>query len=227
MARAWVFIIAATIWLAACSEGIGPPPGPELVVLQWSPAIGSPSFSARRGELVLKGPHAAAGHSATSTLDTYQTSFWAHRGRDETVEIRYRAPDGTWQPFAQLSIPAAGLYRHPNGELFGDGDSVLITVTLDPKLITVEFQPTGLVFSSSAPAQFNLWYTGADADLDANGTLNGVDEQIRRTQLGVWVQEYSGDPWAGVRALHSLDDRLFSAGLQHFSKYLGGYAVSF
>jgi hypothetical protein len=72
-----------------------------------------------------------------------------------------------------------------------------------------------------------LWYTGANPDLDANGILNGVDEQIRRTRLGLWVQKYSGDPWDGVRAVHSLDDKLFSAGLRHFSKYRGGYAVSF
>lgn len=227
MGRAWVFIIAATIWLAACSEGIGPPPVPELRLLRWSPTIGAPSFTARRGEPVLKGPDAAAGLSATPTLDTYQTSFWAHRGRDEVVEIRYLAPDGNWQPYARLSIPAAGLSRRPNRQLFADGDSVLITVTLDPLAVGVEFEPTGLVFSNSAPAQFQLWYTGADPDLDANGTLNGADEQIRRTRLGVWVQEYSGDPWAGVSAVHSLDDKLFSAGVHHFSKYLSGYAVSF
>lgn len=227
MGRAWVFIIAATIWLAACSEGIGPPPAPELRHLRWSPTIEPPSFAVVGGQPVVRGPNTAAGLSASPILDTYQTSFWAHRGRDEAVEIRYRAPDGTWQPFARLSIPASGLYRRPDGQLFGDGDSVLIAVTLDPKLITVEFQPTGLVFSSSAPAQFNLWYTGADPDLDANGTLNGVDEQIRRTKLTVWVQESASEPWARVSAQHSLDDKLFTAGLRHFSKYLSGYAVSF
>ncbi len=234
MARAWTSIIAATVGLAACNEAIGPPREPELTVegqslrqLRWSPAIGTPSFGARVGGPLATVARGAANQSAIPPLDTYQVSFWAYKGRDAAVEIHYRAPDGTWRPYAQLVIPAAGLYRRPTGELFGDGDSVLITVTLDPRVVGVEFQPTGLAFSSSAPAQFQLWYTGADPDLDGNGTVDSADEQIRRTLLHLWVQEHSADPWAGVSALHSLDDELFTAGLLHFSVYRSGYAVSF
>lgn len=234
MARAWVSIIAAIVGLAACNEAIGPPREPELTVqdgslrhLRWSPAIGTPSFGARFGGPVANVARGAANQSAIPLLDTYQTSFWAYKGREAGVEIHYRAPDGTWRPFAQLNVPAAGLYQRPTGELLSDGDSVRITITLDPVVLGVDFQPTGLVFNTSAPAQFQLWYTGADADLDGNGTVDSADEQIRRTLLHVWVQEHTGDPWSGVSASHLLDDKLFSAVLQHFSAYRSGYAVSF
>ncbi len=86
----------------------------------------------------------------------------------------------------------------------------------------MHFEPTGLVFNPSAPAQFKIWYTGADSDLDGNGGVDANDEYIRQVLLGIWVQERPGDPWESVAALHSLDDKVFTAALQHFS----GYAVS-
>lgn len=232
MARAWVFFIAATASLAGCGDGIGPPremavPDRAVRPLQWSPTVGTPAFAARLTGLVYGGLRSEAGQSALTALDTYQTSFWAYRSREASVEIHYRAPDGTWQPFAWLNVPPGALYQRPGGALFRDGDSVLITVTLDPQSLDVDFQPSGLVFSTSTPARFRLWYTGANPDLDASGQVDRADEDIRRTLLGVWVQELPGDPWTGVTALHVLDHKLFNTALPHFSKLRGGYAISF
>ncbi|GIW50788.1 MAG: hypothetical protein KatS3mg081_0143 [Gemmatimonadales bacterium] len=225
--RAGILVVAG-LGLAACSDGVGPPPRglerPDISLkhLVWSPAIGTPSFAAVRNDPVAEGPEQAMAASAVPILDNYETSFWARRGKSTGIEIRYRDADGSWKPYIQFTIPKDGLYRRPDGSLFGQGDSVLISVRVDTTYLLVHFEPTGLVFNPSAPAQFKVWYTGASGDLDGNGIVDGNDEYIRQVLLGVWVQEHPGDPWENVEASHSLDDRLFTAGLQHFS----GYAVS-
>lgn len=223
--RAWFIIIAAGTWLAACSEGIGPPPGSDLSVpdralhhIRWSPTIGSPAFAAFH-EAVGEGLWETAASSAGPILDTYQTSFWARRGAAASVEIRYRAADGTWRPYVALSIPKGGLYQRPDGSLFADGDAVLITVTVDPNSLVVQFEPTGLVFNQRHPAQLRIWYTGADPDFDGNGVVDATDAYIERVLLGVWLREDPDDDWEQVAATQSLGLKLFTADLRHFSRY--------
>jgi hypothetical protein len=225
--RAGILIVAG-LGLAACSDGVGPPrlafqrSDISLQHLAWSPAIGTPSFVAIRGEPVAEGPDQSLAVSAVPILDNYETSFWARRGERAVIEIRYRETDGSWKPYIRFAIPEEGLYRRPDGSYFGSKDSILISVRVDTTHLLVHFEPTGLVFNPSAPAEFSIWYTGAGDDLDGNGVADGNDEYIRRVLLGVWVQEHPGDPWESVAASHSLDDRVFTALLQHFS----GYAVS-
>lgn len=222
-------LVVASLGLAACSESVGPPPRAlerseiSLRHLAWSSAIGTPTFVAARNEPVAEGPEQAIATSAVPILDNYEISFWARRGKTSGIEIRYQDPDGDWKPYVQLTIPKDGLYRRPDGSLFGRGDSVLISVRVDTTRLLVHFEPTGLVFNPSAPAQLKLWYTGAGNDLDGNGVVDGADEYIRQVLLGVWVQERPGDPWESVAAAHSLDERMFTAALHHFS----GYAVSY
>lgn len=226
MARASVFIIAATVWLAGCGEGIGPPPSsavqdPMLHHLRWSPDLGSPTFATLRGGTGFGGFESPS-ESALRILDTYQTSFWARRGSDTAVEIRYRAADGTWQPYIRLTVPGDALDRRPDGSPFAAGDSVLITLALDSAQLVVQLEPTGLVFKEGSRARLDVWYTGADPDLDGSGTVNEADLYVEQTLLAVWVQERPGTPWSAVFSVHSLDNKLFTAGLRHFS----GYAVS-
>lgn len=227
--RALFPIIAASVWLAACSEGVGPPPGSDLDAsdrslhhLRWSPALGAPTFAASRDEFSAEGPRAASGPAGALILDTYQTSFWAHRGTSAGVEIHYRAADGTWRPYVRLTVPKDALDRRPDGSRIANRDSVLITVAVDTTLLMVRFEPTGLVFNDEAPALLEFRYTGADPDLDGNGTVDSTDRYVERELLGVWVQEHPGDPWESVVAVQSLETKLFTASLRHFS----GYAVS-
>lgn len=219
--RARIPIVAASVWLAACTEGIGPPPGP-LHHLRWSPELGTPIFAALGSESTAEGPRRAAGVQENVILETYQTSFWAERGKDASVEIRYRAADGTWQPYVRLTVPRDALYARPDGSLFNPGEGVLITATVDPENLIVHFSPTGLVFSQTTPAQLQFWYTGADPDFDTSGAVDETDNYIRYNRLGLWVQEHPGDPWRSLAAAHGFDGKQFTAGLFHFS----GHAVS-
>lgn len=221
-------LLLAGVGLAACSEGLSPPPKGgvgsrvSLQHLVWSPDIGSPSFAALRTDAVAGATGEALAASEAVILDKHEISFWARRGKASGVEIRYQAADGSWKRYIEFTVPSDGLERYPDGRLFGRGDSVLITVRVDTTNLLVQFEPTGLVFNPLAPAKFNIWYTGADADLDRNGVVDGGDEYIRQALLGLWVQEFPGDPWQGLAAAHDLEARLFTAALGHFS----GYAVS-
>ncbi len=221
MDRVRVFsVLAASVWLVACRDGIGPPDR-VLHHLRWSPDLGSPTFAAVGGGTGFEGFNAPS-ESAVRILDTYQTSFWARRGSGSEVEIRYQAVDGTWQPYLRLTVPSGALKLWPNGTRVADGDSVFITLALDTLQMVVQLEPTGLVFDERSPARLEVWYTGADPDLDASGGVDETDRYIESTLLSVWVQESPGAPWLAVTSAQSLDQKLFTAGLRHFS----GYAVS-
>lgn len=221
------FLLGAAAWLAACAETTGPPvpqspliradgqlhhPDGKLHHLKWQ-------RTARRREfaVIRNGATLAAPQSAASAL-----SFWAFPSRDQAIQINYLAWDGTWQPYLWFSVPKGGLARWPDGTRIARTDSVLITVSIDTVSLVVHFEPTGLAFNPRAPAQLTVWYTGASPDFDASGTVDAADGYIEQNLLGMWVQEFAGDPWNTVVVVQSVPDKMFIGSLNHFS----GYAVS-
>lgn len=226
MARTSTFIVAATAWLAACGDGLGPPavsPGPDQGPhhLRWSPQLGAPTFAVLGGEPGFPGLE-APGAATPRVLDRYRASFWARRGAGTGVEIRYQANDGTWQPYIRLTVPGDALKLWPSGNPFVDGDSVLIALALDSAQLVVQLEPTGLVFNQDSPAQLDVWYTGADPDLDGSGVVDAADQDIESSGLGLWMQARPSSPWSALSSTHWLEGKRFTAGLGHFS----GYAVS-
>lgn len=228
MARAKSFILLSiAAWVAACVESTGPPvpesplvrPDGELHHLKWQSTTEPRQFSVGRLD---EGPLMAPAQASGPVLDHNRVAFWAFPGRGQSIQINYRDADGTWRPYVGFSVPRGSLLRWPDGRLFTDSDSVLITVSIDTTTLIAQFEPTGLVFSSRVPAQLTVWYTGADPDFDGNGRVDWRDSYIERRLLGVWVQESAGDPWTGVAAVQSLWSKTFTSSLKHFS----GYAVS-
>jgi hypothetical protein len=220
----------AVLWLAACAETTGPPPArpPEfaqrvLHPLRWDASTAPRAFGVvaapSRPQMVAQSAASAAG---IQTLDRYQLAFWAYADRSQSVEIRYRAADGSWLPYLSFSVPRGSLARRPDGQAVLPGDSVLITLSIDTTTLVVTLEPTGLTFDSERPAQLSIWYTGADPDYDGNGVVDGTDGYIEQTLLGLWVRERNSDPWTGVLAVHALSQKQFVADLLHFS----GYALS-
>jgi len=218
-----LFLLGVAVWVAACAESTGPAaPGSvtraaELRHLRWQNTPEGREFVAV-GNAVLHraGPRGAA---ASAVLDRHQLSFWALPTRDQEIQINYQAADGSWQPYVWFTIPKDGLSRRPDGTAFAEGDSVLITVAIDTTSLVVRFEPTGLEFNPMAPAQLNVWYTGADPDLDGSGAVDGADSRIEEEMLGVWVQEFAADPWTLVTTVQSIPSKRFSAYLSHFSDY--------
>jgi hypothetical protein len=155
-------------------------------------------------------------------LVQYEATFWAVSGERRRIQIDYAGDDGNQGTFLQFTVRKGSLLEWPDGTPFADGDSVPITVTVDANEFVVRFEPTGLVFSDAEPAILQIWYDGADADLNGDGAVDSKDDRIERDLLGLWYQELPDDPWTSIDAAHSVNNKWFKVDLLHFS----GYAVS-
>jgi hypothetical protein len=214
---------ALVLGCAQSTEPVAEPPDAGLHFLTWDPANGPVTFSAvgetPTGALDIVHPlFLAAGDSIQ--LDTYVVSFWAVRGEPRSIQINYVNGTLVEGPYVRLDVSEPIL--RPDGSPIAVGDSILITVSVDPTDILVHLEPSGLQFGTANPTQLQMWYGGAKDDLNSDGTVNADDSYIQQTLLGMWYQEGADNPWDAITATHDLAAEWFQAGLQHFS----GYAVS-
>ncbi|PYP69318.1 MAG: hypothetical protein DMD41_17045 [Gemmatimonadetes bacterium] len=139
------------------------------------------------------------------SLNQYTASFWAVRGEQRGIQINYLSSTGdTSAPFLRLDTTDPAFV--PGLGDLAPGDSVLITVTIDPDNIKISLEPTGLLFGE--PAQLQLSYGGADGDLNIEGQL-----------LGMWYREGADSSWERIPAVQSLSDKSFTSALPHFCEY--------
>lgn len=215
MVRRSLMVFALTLSVARCADQPTAvqhaPSGPQFV--QWA-GNAAPSFSART-----RRPN-RAGTAAQLTpplgLDNYVVSFWAVRGESRSVQINYQSSiDGGNHPFMVLTttdpqfVPGVG-------EL-AMGDSVLITVTVDTTKIGVAMEPSGLQFG--APAEFKMWYDGANGDLNGDGFADSTDAAIEVKLLGLWYREDQSEAWTHLPAVQSVEEKSFTYALPHFCEY--------
>lgn len=139
-----------------------------------------------------------------------EASFWAVRGEDRELEMR-SAPtpdDEDGEKFLELEIEEETLLRRPDGTPFAEGDSVLITVTLDPTgRFLFDFQPSGLVFNPEEPADLKIRYVLGDDDYDDDGDVDG-DDLAFEALLAIWQRESSSDPFVRLETFEIDDDEL-------------------
>jgi hypothetical protein len=212
--------VAFALVAVGCSDERHPiavqqPPAPAPHFLRWADplaqrfnAIGAVSTGAD-GVLL-------ASLSDGISLDRYTTAFWAVRGAERSVQINYLGSTGdTSFPFLQLSITDP-VFVPGMGNL-ESGDSVLITVTIDPNDIKVSLEPTGLLFGD--PAQLRISYGGANGDLNGDGVVDETDAEIETQLLGVWYREGAESAWTRIPASLLLSDKSFISALLHFSEY--------
>lgn len=132
-------------------------------------------------------------------LETMDTSFWAVKGQDRRLEIRFQGQGGpgTGEEFLQLDVEEQTLLRRPDGTTFAQGDSIEIHVTVDPVLYLVNFEPSGLQFNPNEPAKLEIDYDEAEEEF-----------LVREGEIDMWRQEGSGDPWErlGSSKIEELDE---------------------
>ena len=123
-------------------------------------------------------------------LETQDTSFWAVRGQDREIQIRYESPTYGYAKCMRFVVPADAL---PAG--VAPGDSVQISVhVVDPKYFEFQFEPSGLRFDPEHPAHLEIRYTVADPDLNHDGVVDARDTDLA-SRLAIWRQERRGEPW--------------------------------
>jgi len=204
--RSWVFAILLVG--AACRDVAAPPMQPDLT------AVSLPSPA---------GIHMLRQAPGAPALERYEVSFWACAGEASSVTVRYLPVDGesVGQPFLHFEIGKNALAVDPSGRRMNRGDSVLITLIIDPVDFTVDFRPSGMRFSNGLPARLTFWYENADPDLNADGVVDGTDEVLAQ-QIGVWGNAGS-QRW--TRLPSTLDPSLPSVStfVKHFSEYAASW----
>lgn len=121
--------------------------------------------------------------------------FYAKRGTDREIRIRYAVSPGQFEEFVRFRVRPDALLSYPDGRPFAVGDSVLITLrVVDFARLIVDFQPSGLRFSPDEPAELKFKYNYADPDFDGDGDVDAADAEAE-TRLSFWRQEAAGQPW--------------------------------
>ena len=166
------------------------------------------------------GAHILRQSPTAPRLQRYQVSFWAKRGVQTTIFLNYRRALGQWfpDPFLRFKIPINGLVAGAGGVPLARGDSVFITLTIDTVLFNVDFQPSGVLFSKSSPAQLAIWYQNADPDLNGDGVVDAADETLKQ-QLAIWYRGSKAGAWKQLWSKNDTTEELVTAALEHFSQY--------
>ncbi len=200
--------VAILVALAGCRDVAAPPNEQNVAAHQLSMTgqVVSQSTSST-------GIHILQQSSAAPPLETYQVSFWAYVGKASTVTVNYQSAAG--QSFLRFDIPKHGLVAGAGGVPLHRGDSVSVTLTIDSVSFSVDFQPSGVLFSTKFPANLTLWYENANPDLNGDGVVNGKDQQLEK-QLALWYQAH---PWSKLPSNNDTKLQTVSTALYHFSEY--------
>jgi len=195
--------IALSLGAVACGDGTSPAPV---------------SRTADQLHFIRPAPTAA-------TLPDTAVSFWAKRGEDRELRLYYNAQSGsgTGEEFMRFTVPAAALAQRPDGSAIAVGDSVLISVrVIDPSRLIVDFQPSGLKFSTGSPARLRFELGETDSDLNGDGVVDSTDDSLK-VLLSFWRQEAPGQPWLKVSSAVFTDLNEVEADVFGFS----GYALAY
>ncbi len=201
-------MIATGLLFASCQDG-AIPTGPVVLAEVSDPTV-------------YEAPEVLRQSPSGPPVEPFTVSAWIVRGERHTMRVRYADIPGNTEgsELVRLDFHDETLLLRPDGSRMADGDSILITLAVDPAQFAVAFAPTGLVFDPERPARFRFRYHYADLDLDGNGIIDEVDEQIRVSQLGMWlVPEAPYLSWEEITAEHDPESRKFDADLFHFSNY--------
>lgn len=209
MTRRLVLPLVLALALGACRDAIAPfdavnPGGPQFDVL---------ADSASPVHILRQAPGAPP-------LETYRVSFWARQNKESIVAVNYRPAAGqsVRDPFLRFRIPKFGLKWAPDGrQLLGD-DSLLITLTIDTVNLSVNFQPSGVAFSSAYPPDLVISYAHADPDLNADGAVDATDLALEQ-QLAIWWRDSKASNWLKALSRDDTTNKYVAASLYHFSQY--------
>jgi len=157
-------------------------------------------------------------------LEESTVSFWAVKGRGVEQKLYFLGAQGQrGEEYLALKLDNESLRLRPDGSAIAEGDSVLITITVeDPALLLFELQPTGLKFSATQPAKLKIRYAQADDDLNEDGDVDAEDASLESI-LGIWRQELPGEPFIRLGSVKVAGQEELEADLLGFSRYAIAY----
>jgi len=207
--RPVLILLAFALLAAACSDQVGP-------------TAAAPGLLAQKQGST---PGILQQAATAPALETYRVTFMAYVGQASLVTVRYQPAAGqtVGAPFLRFEIPKNGLVAGASGVPLGRGDSVSMTLTIDPNSFLVDFQPSGVIFSNGSPARLALWYGNANLDLNGNGVVLDGNDRTLVDQLAIWYQLAPSASWFKQLSKNDPTQTIIGTELYHFSDY----AVSF
>jgi hypothetical protein len=125
--------------------------------------------------------------------------------------------------FLRFRVDEGALARRPNGSAFAAVDSILITVTVTSlRPLVIDFQPSGLQFSSNRPARLKIDYDHADDDFDDDGDVDD-DDDAAEDRFSIWRQESVGAPWFQLASARRKDLNEVEADVFGFTNHALAY----
>src|SRR6266699_2762569 len=118
----------------------------------------------------------------------------------------------------RFAIPRNGLVAGANGACLKSGDSILVTLTIDPSSFLVDFQPSGVLFSKTSPATLGFWYGRANPDLNGDGVVDSTDRALIQ-QLAIWYQGAKTTGWSQQPSINDPTKQVVGTAVYHFSQY--------
>jgi len=156
-------------------------------------------------------------------LVTREGSFWAVSGQNRELILRYAPEPGEeeqeGEEFLRFKVPGDGLRTRPDGTRFQRGDSIRITVRVDPQnRFLFEFEPSGLVFDPDHRAELKIAYRRIGDDLNGDGQRDGSDDDLER-RLNMWKRERPGDPWRVIGSVKFEESKELEAKISSFTGF--------
>jgi hypothetical protein len=130
-------------------------------------------------------------------------SFYAVKGDSRELVLLYQPeePGEDGEEFLEFKVPGDALLRRPDGSLFEEGDSILITVQVaDDGRFLFDFQPSGLQFDPEHAPRLHISYEALEGDLDDDDDMDEDDDAFE-DEIGLWRQEVTGGPWFPVGSI--------------------------
>jgi hypothetical protein len=156
-------------------------------------------------------------------LESAVVTFWAVKGDNREGRVFFLDSQGRrGDEFVRLKVDAASLLRLPGGAAIAPGDSVLITLVVDPVRLVVTLLPAGLTFSSSQPAELRIRYDKANPDYNDDGAVDAGDSDVEK-RFAIWRQALPGLPFVRLPSARFQEDRRVEANLTEFSRYAISY----
>jgi hypothetical protein len=152
-------------------------------------------------------------------LQATTVSFYAKKGEDREARVKFQ----NGEDYLRFRVFGNSLLQRPDGGVFAQGDSILITITVtDPTKLQADFQPAGLKFSPSAPARLQFEFGECDGDINGDGVVNAADTTLLPL-ISTWRQETPGAPWIKVSSTVETDINEVQAFITGFT----GYALAY
>jgi len=165
--------------------------------------------------------HFVAQGPSAPPLYADSVSFYAIMGQDREVRMYYQGatPGDRGDEVLRFKVPGDGLLRRPDGTGFQPGDSILIVVkAIDRAKFLFDFQPTGLEFSPTRPAELTLQYHNDDHDYSGDGKVDTTDARIQG-QLDVWQRQPPDTLWHRLGASNYQSYEELDAKIPHFTDH--------